>query len=104
MMTTEINKPARPVTAFDRQQVIDLARDELAGWPIGSGYYGTKLDVDEAREMAEAALPVIVAAVLKPIRELHREQFQFCRECDADYPCPTIQLCDEIEAAAKGGE
>lgn len=48
--------------------------------------------------------PAIVAAVLKPIRELHREQFQFCRDCDADYPCPTIQLCDAIESSAKGGE
>lgn len=97
------------MTAIDRQQVIDLARDELAGWPIGSGYYGTKVDVDEAREMAEAVLPVIVAAVLKPIRELHvgRERGAlagYCRSCDYAEPCPTVRLCDEVEAAAKGGE
>lgn len=109
------------MTAFDRQQVIELARDELAGWPIGSGYYGTKVDVDEAREMAEAALPVIVAAVLKPIRELHAAgepvcvetghtpslcpcSEVFCEGCGESMPCPTIRLLDEIEAAAKGGE
>ena len=111
------------MTAFDRRQVIDLARDELAGWPIGSGYYGTKVAVDEAREMAEAALPVIVAVAFKPIRELHapidaadysggpfRGVTQVCIACGTDdgnwqrHPCPTVRLCDEIEAAAKGGE
>ncbi len=60
---------------------------------------------DEVAEALHAdACPVIAAAALKPIRELHREQFQFCRDCDADYPCPTIRLLDEIEAAAKGGD
>ncbi len=95
--------------AIDRQQVIDLARDELAGWPIGSGYYGTKVDVSEAREMAEAALPVIVATALKPIREMHVGRGHgalvvYCQSCGNATPCPTARLCDEIEAAAKGGD
>ena len=97
------------MTAFDRQQIIEDAAKAIFD------VRDDEFDLDEWEDIdsteheryqcdARAALPVIVAAVLKPIRELHREQFQFCRECDADYPCPTIQLCDEIEAAAKGGE
>ncbi len=44
------------------------------------------------------------ARFLAPIRELHREQFQFCRDCDADYPSRTVRLLDQIEAGSKGGE
>jgi hypothetical protein len=97
------------VTAIDRQQVIeDTAKaihDTLCIFHRDGrtqiGCYGIE---QRSETDAMLALPVIVAAVLKPIRELHREQFQFCRDCDADYPCPTIQLCDEIESSAKGGE
>lgn len=93
------------MTAIDRQQIIeDAAKAEWAAvWP--GIPYETSPDAHAAfAKGIAAAFPVIVAAVLKPIRELHREQFQFCRDCDADYPCPTIQLCDEIESSAKGGE
>ena len=98
------------MTAIDRQQIIeDAARamHNTAGqWPLPWERLSTEEPgwAEGWRDNAKAALPVIVAAVLKPIRELHREQFQFCRDCDADYPCPTIQLCDEIESSAKGGE
>ena len=34
----------------------EAIRDELAGWPIGSGYYATKVAVHEAGEMADALL------------------------------------------------
>ncbi len=37
----------------------DLIRDELAGWPIGSGYYATAVSVEDAREMADAVLAVL---------------------------------------------
>lgn len=37
----------------------DRLRDELAGWPIGSGYYLTTVSVDEARDMADAVLAVL---------------------------------------------
>ncbi len=73
------------------------------------------------RDNAKAALPVIVAAVLKPIRELHASgepvcvetghtpsrcpcSEVFCESCDDPMPCPTVQLLDEIEADCKGGE
>ena len=41
-----------------RERVADV----LTGWPIGSGYYGTSVAVDEAQEMADAliaAFPVL---------------------------------------------
>ena len=39
-----------------REQLFETIRDELAGWPIGSGYYATKVAVHEAGEMADAVL------------------------------------------------
>lgn len=33
-------------------------------------------------------------ATIARVRELHQEQFQFCRECDYDWPCPTIRALD----------
>ena len=91
------------MTAFDRRRVIeDAARLSYAAHFRNSTPDPMELAIE--RDGLRAALPLIVAAVLKPIRELHREHFQFCRDCDADYPCPTIQLCDEIESSAKGGE
>ena len=38
---------------------VEEVRDELAGWPIGSGYYQTKIGPDEAREMAQAVLALL---------------------------------------------
>lgn len=46
---------------------LEAIRDELAGWPIGSGYYQTKVSVDEAREMAEA-----LVAEGGPVAEVER--------------------------------
>ena len=34
-------------------------RDELAGWIIGSGYYSTTVNVDEAGEMADAVIAAL---------------------------------------------
>ena len=62
-----------------------------------------------------------VAAVLKPIRELHAAgepvcvetghtpsrcpcSEVFCEGCGESMPCPTVRLLDEIESSAKGGE
>lgn len=33
--------------------------EEIAGWPIGSGYYGTSIGTDEAREIAAALAPTV---------------------------------------------
>lgn len=40
--------------AADAVVTVEQIVDELAGHPIGSGYYQTTVSVDEAREMAQA--------------------------------------------------
>ena len=97
------------MTAIDRQKIIEAAATAIhdaactfhSDRGISMGHYPIEM---HAAQDAALVLPVIVAAVLKPIRELHREQFQFCRECDADYPCLTVRLLDQIEADLAGGE
>ena len=96
------------MTAIDRQQIIeDAARamHNTAGW-----WPWERLSTEEPlwaegwRDNAKAALPVIVAAVLKPIRDLHTpDGHGWCNGC-ACRPCPTARICDQIEADAKGGE
>ena len=49
----------------DRDEMVRVVRDEIAGWPIGSGYYATSVSVDEAREMAAA----VVGALAEQIGE-----------------------------------
>lgn len=41
--------------AADAMVTVEMIVDELAGHPIGSGYYQTAVSVDEAHEMAEIA-------------------------------------------------
>lgn len=112
------------MTAIDRQQIIeDAAKAEWAAvWPSIPYETSPGAHADFAKGTA-AALPVIVAAALKPIRELHapiaaadysggpfRGVTQVCTACGTDdgnwqrHPCPTVRLLDQIEAAAKGGE
>ena len=45
--------------AADAAVTVEMIVDELAGHPIGSGYYQTTVSVDEAREMAEAVQALI---------------------------------------------
>ena len=113
------------MTAIDRQQIIeDAARamHNTAGW-----WPWERLSTEEPlwaegwRDNAKAALPVIVAAALKPIRELHAAgepvcvetghtpsrcpcSEVFCEGCGESMPCPTVRLLDEIESSAKGGD
>lgn len=78
----------------------------------------TKREVDDAA----AALPVIAAELLAPLRELHHAKaytcthlrtpgelgpccrHEICVACNQMHPCPTVRLLDQIEADAKGGE
>ena len=91
------------MTAIDRQKLIEAAADAIHRSRCGRFHrpegpsavtvlMGHCPIARQAEEDATTAVPVIVAAALKPLRDLHREQLQFCRDCD------------EIEAAAKGGE
>lgn len=38
---------------------LDEIADELSGWPIGAGYYQTRVAIDEARDMADAVLDLL---------------------------------------------
>ena len=107
------------MTAFDRQQIIeDAARtihDDACLYYHDRDEEPPGCHIDIARRDAAIALPVIVAAALKPIRDRHGvphwcmddEGRSDCYHPDGpgmSWPCPTARLCDEIEAAAKGGE
>ena len=37
----------------------DEIAEELSGWPIGVGYYQTRVAIDEARDMADAVLALL---------------------------------------------
>ena len=103
------------VTVINRQKIIEAAATAIhdaactfhSDRGISVGHYSIEM---HAAQDAALVLPVIVAAALKPIRELHRECDRMSRTpgcCWHDghgWPCPTARLCDEIEAAAKGGE
>lgn len=94
---------------FDRQQIIeDAAKAEWAAvWPGIPYETSPGAHADFAKGTA-AALPVIAAAVLKPIREQHGvphwcmddEGRSDCYHPDGPgmpWPCPTARLCDEID-------
>ena len=105
---------------IDRQQIIEDAAKAIFD------VRDDEFDLDEWEDIdsteheryqcdARAILPVIVAAVLKPIREQHGvphwcmddEGRSDCYHPDGlgmPWPCPTARLCDEIESSAKGGE
>lgn len=110
------------MTAIDRQQIIeDASKAEWAAvWPSIPYETSPGAHADFAKGTA-AALPVIVAAALKPIRELHASgepvcvetghtpslcpcSEVFCEGCGESMPCPTVRLLDGIESSAKGGE
>jgi len=44
-----------------KEQVIELIRDEIAGWPIGEGYYQTTIGVFTARDLAEGVYDNVIA-------------------------------------------
>jgi len=96
---------------FDRDKVTeDAARAE---WSVVWPRIPYEVGVGAFSEGTAAALPVIVAAVLKPIREQAAEWREFMRDPDlTGYERSAIRMCasemerllDQIEAAAKGGE
>ena len=49
----EGKRTARPLPT--REEIAE----ELNGWPIGSGYYQTRVAIDEARDMADAVLALL---------------------------------------------
>ncbi len=74
------------------------------------GHYGIQQTVEWD---VDAAMAVIVPAVTAQIRALHRcyhEDYldvDCCSECSSEtwwspYPCPTVRLLDQIDAAVRG--
>lgn len=45
-----------PSAGQDTERLRDEVRDGIAGWPIGSGYYGTTVGIDEAGDIADELL------------------------------------------------
>lgn len=105
------------MTAIDRAALIGAAAKAI------SIYQGSYLYIPDAQQpirpttkqtrLAEAAAPVIVAAVLKPLRELHRGKHlddgtdpsgPWCLVCLELDPCRTMEMLDQIEADVKGDE
>ena len=114
------------VNVINRQKIIEAAATAIhdaactfhSDRGISVGHYSIEM---HAAQDAALVLPVIVAAALKPIRELHASgepvcvetghtpsrcpcSEVFCEGCGESMPCPTVRLLDEIESSAKGGE
>ena len=108
---------------FDVQQIRGKTADAIALSVLPSYYTAADREMvlnlptiaDDHR--ARAALAVIVPAVTEQIRALHQPnpgcsftpwngekvEFDGCKTCGAvRYPCPTLRLCDELDAAARG--
>lgn len=117
------------MTAIDRAALIEAAakaihsrRVYMARGVTEQPPPPTKREVDDAA----AALPVIAAELLAPLRELHADhecgnydqafwcfapyrdgrcvKVGTCSHCGHKAPCPTVRLLDQIEADVRGGE
>ena len=113
------------MTAIDRAALIEAAAEALEGayarWS-DLVEVGEPVIESEHEAMAAAVVSVVVAAVLKPLRELHHAKaytcihllppgelgpccrHEICATCNQMHPCPTVRLLDQIEADAKGDE
>lgn len=93
---------------FDRDAVIEQVRDEISGWPIGNGYYGTQVHVGDAADIASAVVPVIVDSALEPLETLHSKLGKpctccpvICGYCGDEWPCTTVQMIKQIKAESR---
>lgn len=101
------------MATIDKAALIEAAAEALEGayarWS-DLVEVGEPVIESEHEAMAAAVVSVVVAAVLKPLLELHRSEFRsecrlyFCVSCGVAEPCPTVLLLDQIEADVKGGE
>lgn len=77
---------------------VEDVRDEIAGHPIGSGYYSTTVGVDEATEMARAVLALLPGRTEAEVKaEALREAAPGCN-CEDDY----AWLNDRADRIEKG--
>ena len=99
----EVYRPDQQPTA---QPTAEDVRDELAGWPIGHGYYQTQVSVDDAAGMAAtvlALLPGRPESVIKAeaLREAARWMQDGIGEAWDGDPVKTAQLRHEAAARRK---
>ena len=95
--------------------------DELAGWPIGSGYYRTSVAVGEAQDMADALIAAgwsrtpapadatgdlvrAVEAVAASIEKSHPKHGQLCGSSTwhrtlTNWPCREVTIAHRFRAA-----
>ena len=114
--------------SFDVQQIVETAAKASYGASQRFNRDGVRAEEWDLipeywrrifRAQARAALAVIVPAVTEQIRALHtcsdsnpgeagRKQQEAgpwlgdCNACWLRYPCPTVRLLDELDAAARG--
>jgi hypothetical protein len=82
-------------------KAIQILRDELSGWPIGSGYYQSTVAGDEAREMAEAVLDALRAAGIVLVELQSVDGLRFLHEDGTPYtPAELRHFAGEALAAA----
>ena len=114
------------MTAIDRAALIEAAERRLHRIDCGCPEPDAPDHFVDYAVMVEDSLPVVVAAALKPLRELHADhecgnydlafwchapygdgrcvKVGICSHCGDKAPCPTVRLLDQIEADVKGGE
>ena len=103
---------------FDRDAVIDEAQQvAYNALRVRRPSEGQAHHANVVHAAIPGTLPVIVAAALAPIEVLHSMQraiyqrrdalgddylceFQFCRGCNAEWPCPTAQAIADTKAKA----
>lgn len=45
----------------DQDALVEVLRDEIAGWTIGSGYYGTSIGTTDANDIADHLIEHVLA-------------------------------------------
>lgn len=51
------------------EELVEAVRDELAHWPIGTGYYRATVGVDEAGEMVQPVLDALAQRLPETLAE-----------------------------------
>lgn len=71
--------------SLTRDALIQKVADELSGWPIGSGYYGMNVGMDEAQEMAAVAVDATLSAVADDLDAMYCDAGASVREENNGY-------------------
>lgn len=87
---------------MSRDALIERVRDELAGWPIGSGYYGVTVGIDEAQEMAAAVVDAVLSTAADDLDAMYCDAGVSVREENNGYMYgEDIAYLEGVEAAQR---